>query len=62
MRLMYNDKFNLKILSPELSMLFSNYIPSLLNNECQLTDKDGFSIMRMQCAIYQIYEDSWHVM
>lgn len=25
------------------------------------TDKDRFSITRMQCAIYQIYEDSWHV-
>lgn len=25
------------------------------------TDKDGFSIKRMQCAIYQIYEDSWHI-
>lgn len=26
------------------------------------TDRDGFSIKRMQCAIYQIYEDSWHIM
>ncbi len=26
------------------------------------TDIDGFSIMRMQCAIYKSYEYSWHVM